>query len=78
MSAATFSTIIKGVFLFAYAAFLAASISHVAYFFHSFEPVTVGESWWQEWIGPYGLAGSIDVTGLVLTIGVTYSALQKD
>src|SRR5437764_855941 len=72
MSPTTFGQIIKGVFLFAYAAFLTASINHVAYFFHSFEPVISGGNWWQEWAGPYGLAGSIDVTGLVLTIGVTY------
>lgn len=72
MSPTTFGQIIKGVFLFAYAAFLTASISHVAYFFHSFEPVISHGNWWQEWSGPYALAGSIDVTGLVLTIGVTY------
>src|SRR5712691_1586212 len=72
MSAERFGHLIKGVFLFAYVAFLAASISHVAYFFHSFEPVPAGEQWLQEWVVPYALAISIDVTSLVLMIGVTY------
>lgn len=69
MSPTTFSNIVKGVFLLSYAAFLAASINHVAYFFHSFEPAM--SNWWDS-LGPYALAGSIDVTSLLLTIGVTY------
>ncbi len=57
---------IRVVFLFAFIAFLSASISHVAVFFHNFEADK------DNWIGPYMLAVSIDLTALVLTIGVMF------
>jgi len=57
---------IRFVFLFAYGAFLWASIHHVATFFHNFEPGG------NDWTGSYTLAISIDATALVLTIGVMF------
>lgn len=72
MSPTTFSNIVRGVFLFAYAAFLAASITHIAFFFHGFEPQGGTPTWLQEWGIPYGLAIAIDVTNVVMMIGVTF------
>jgi hypothetical protein len=72
MSQTTFNNIVKGVFLFAYAAFLAASITHIAFFFHGFEPQGSAPTWLQEWGIPYGLAIAIDVTNVVMMIGVTF------
>ena len=57
---------IRVVFLFAYGAFLWASIHHIATFFHNFEPGG------NDWTGSYTLAISIDATALVLTIGVMF------
>ena len=57
---------IRVVFLFAYGAFLWASIRHVATFFHNFEPGG------NDWTGSYTLSISIDATALVLTIGVMF------
>jgi hypothetical protein len=57
---------IRVVFLFAYGAFLYASVRHVATFFHNFEPGA------NDWTSSYTLAISIDVTTLVLTIGVMF------
>jgi len=71
MSSSTFNNIVKGVFLFAYAAFLTASITHIAFFFHGFEPQSA-PAWLQEWGIPYGLAIAIDVTNVVMMIGVTF------
>ncbi len=61
-----FRGFIRGIFLFAYGAFLWASIHHVATFFHNFESDAAG------WSGSYILAISIDVTALVLTVGVMF------
>ncbi len=61
-----FRKVVRGVFLFAYAAFLYASLRHIAYFFASFEPAG------SDWTGAYALAISIDVTALILTIGVMF------
>jgi hypothetical protein len=61
---------IRVVFLFAFIAFLSASVSHVAVFFHNFEQDQTN------WISPYMLAVSIDLTALVLTIGVMF--FRKD
>src|SRR5258708_37472899 len=58
--------IIRIVFIFAYTAFLAASVRHIAFFFHDFEP---GNTYW---IGSYALAISIDITALVLTISMMF------
>src|SRR5215469_3335161 len=63
---AIFRGVIRFVFLFAYGAFLYASIRHVATFFHNFEPDG------NDWTSSYTLAVSIDVTALVLTIGVMF------
>lgn len=65
-SASTFKVFIRIVFLFAYGAFLWASLHHIAFFFHSFEQDS------NNWVGSYALAISIDVTALVLTIGVMF------
>jgi hypothetical protein len=61
-----FRVIIRIIFIFAYIAFLAASIRHVATFFHNFEADP------SDWVNPYTLAVSIDLTALVLTIGVMF------
>ncbi len=60
---------IKGFFWFAFAAFLAASIPHVAYFFRSFEPQGASDDlyWWGL---SYCIAGSIDVTIFLLSLTV--------
>jgi hypothetical protein len=41
---------LQGFFWFAFAAFLAASIPHVSYFFRAFEPVDAGLDWWSWWL----------------------------
>ena len=61
-----FRGIIRAVFLFAYGAFLYASIRHVATFFHNFESDATS------WNGSYTLAISIDLTSLILTVGVMF------
>jgi len=61
-----FSTAIRVVFLFAFGAFLFASIHHIATFFDNFEQDS------GNWVGSYALAISIDATALVLTIGVMF------
>jgi|GEM_PF-3450457 len=61
-----FRGVIRAVFLFAYGAFLWASIHHVATFFHNFESDTTN------WNGSYTLAISIDLTSLILTVGVMF------
>lgn len=61
-----FQVLIRVVFLFAYGAFLWASIHHVATFFHNFEPAGT------DWSGSYALAISIDATAVVLTVGVMF------
>lgn len=63
-----FSVIIKLVFLFAFAAFLLASIHHIAAFFYQFEPGDSGQT------GSYFLAIAIDGTSLMLTIGMMFFA----
>ncbi|GCE05740.1 helix-turn-helix domain-containing protein [Dictyobacter aurantiacus] len=61
-----FRVFIRVIFIFAYIAFLAASIRHVATFFHNFEADPT------DWVNPYTLAVSIDLTALVLTVGVMF------
>ncbi|GER88682.1 hypothetical protein KDW_28440 [Dictyobacter vulcani] len=61
-----FRILIRVIFIFAYIAFLAASIRHVATFFHNFEADP------NDWVNPYTLAVSIDLTALVLTVGVMF------
>jgi len=55
----------------AFAVFLAASIPHVAYFFHSFEPDNPGNPW--SWAVSYSIAVSIDVTIYLLS----WTAFQR-
>lgn len=59
--------LVKGVFIGCYAAFMWASIHHVATYFDNFEQY--GPS---DMIGSYLLAGAFDVTALVVTIGVMF------
>lgn len=66
---------VRGFFWFAFAAFLAASIPHVAYFFRSFEPLNDGSDlWW--WCVSYFIAASIDVT--IFLLSVTVAQLHRD
>jgi len=59
--------LVKAVFIGCYAAFMWASIHHVATFFDNFEQNGTSDT-----IGSYLLAGAIDVTALVTTIGVMF------
>lgn len=61
-------------FWFAFAAFLAASIPHVSYFFRAFEPNDVGLDWWY-WSVSTFIAVSIDVT--VFLLSMTVAGLQR-
>lgn len=60
---------IKGFFWFAFAAFLGASIPHVAYFFRAFEPQGDGQDmiWWGV---SFAIAVSIDITIFLLSLTV--------
>ena len=59
--------LVKTVFLGCYAAFMWASIHHVAAFFENFEQNGAADT-----VGSYLLAGAIDITALVTTIGVMF------
>lgn len=61
-----FSVFIRIVFLFAFGAFLSASIHHIAAFYSGFEPTGAIDA------QSYTLAISIDFTALVLTVGVMF------
>jgi hypothetical protein len=61
-----FSVVIKVIFIFAFGAFLAASIHHIATFYANFEPASI------DMIGSYALAIALDGTALTLTIGVMF------
>src|SRR5579859_3359390 len=62
----------KYFFWIAFAVFLAASITHVAYFFASFEPAEGPTGvWW--WVVSYAIAISIDVTVYLLS----WTAFQR-
>ncbi len=54
-------------FWLAFASFLLASISHVAYFFRAFEPQ---DSSWYWWAVAYAIAVSIDITIFLLSLTV--------
>jgi len=60
-----FRFFVRTIFLFAYGAFLWASVHHIAYFYHNFEGTS-------DWTGPYALAISIDMTSLVLAVGLMF------
>lgn len=64
----SFSILVRIVLIFAFGAFLAASIRHVAEFYHDSE--APGTEWWVS----YALAVSIDVTALILNIGLMFSS----
>ena len=59
--------LVKAVFIGCYAAFMWASIHHVAVFFDNFEQNGASDAF-----GSYLLAGAIDITALVTTIGVMF------
>jgi len=59
--------LVKAVFIGCYAAFMWASIHHVAAFFDNFE-----QNGSSDTLGSYLLAGAIDITALVTTIGVMF------
>jgi excisionase family DNA binding protein len=61
--------VVKGFFWVAFAAFLGASIPHVAYFFRAFEPPG-GAQDYQWWGVAYAIAASIDVTIFLLSLTV--------
>lgn len=63
-------------FWFTFAAFLTPSIPHLAYFFHSFEPVTRGAEniWW--WGVCYAIAISID--GTIIWLCRTVAVAQRE
>jgi hypothetical protein len=63
-----FNVGIKIVFLLAFAAFLYASINHIATFFHQFEPAN------SDLAGSYFIAIAVDGTSLMLTIGMMFFA----
>jgi hypothetical protein len=70
----TMNQLIRGFFWFAFAAFLAASIPHVAYFFRAFEPSGSGlEPYW--WAVAYAIAVSIDVT--IFLLSLTVAQMQR-
>jgi hypothetical protein len=69
------NTIVKRFFWGAFAAFLLASIPHVAYFFRAYEPVAQGADDIWEWVVSYGIAASIDIT--IFLLSVTVSGLQR-
>lgn len=63
-------------FWFAFGAFLAASIPHVAYFFRAYEPLEPAKDWlW--WTVSFGIAISIDVTIFLLSMTVASLHRQK-
>lgn len=59
--------LVKTVFIFCFAAFMYASIGHLAVFFQNYEEHSGGDVF-----GSYLVAGSIDVTALVTTTGVMF------
>lgn len=76
MSITRASDALKIFFWVAFAAFLGASIPHVAWFFSVFEPIN-GPDGWFYWIVSYGIAISIDVTVFLLSMTVAGLARQK-
>lgn len=66
--------VLRGFFWFAFAAFLAASIPHVAYFFRAFEPQDAGMDLWF-WSVATFIAISIDVT--VFLLSMTVASLHR-
>lgn len=66
--------VLQGFFWIAFAAFLSASIPHVAYFFRAYEPMDAARDmlWW---IVSYGIAISIDVT--IFLLSMTVAGLQR-
>src|SRR6266699_6076289 len=63
----TANNALKRFYWVAFAVFLLASISHVAYFFRAFEPQ---DSWLYWWIVAYAIAISVDMTIFLLSLSV--------
>jgi hypothetical protein len=61
------NSVLRWFFWVAFASFLLASISHVAYFFRAFEPQ---DSSWYWWAVAYAIAVSIDITIFLLSLTV--------
>ena len=73
--ALSIDTITRIAFWLAFAAFLSASIPHIAYFFRSFDPVGGPEDrYW--WTVAYAIAVGIDVTDFLLSMNV--ARLQRN
>jgi hypothetical protein len=67
--ALSFDTITRIAFWLAFAAFLGASIPHIAYFFRSFDPIGGPEDrYW--WAIAYAIAIGIDMTDFLLSMNV--------
>lgn len=71
VSKKVFNITIRVVFVFAFGAFLWASLHHIATYFHNFEPAGT------DWSGSYALAIGIDGTALMLTIGMMFFSEDK-
>jgi hypothetical protein len=65
-----FQGLLQFVLWLAFAAFLFASLPHVAYFFASFEPESNGQVDGYWWLVSYALAIGIDVTSFLLSLNV--------
>src|SRR5712692_4660813 len=65
---------LRGFFWFAFAAFLSASIPHVAFFFRAYEPQGDGQDmlWWGV---SFAIAVSIDIT--IFLLSVTVAGLHR-
>ena len=65
---------LKRFYWIAFAVFLIASISHVAYFFRAFEPQDTSLYWW---LVAYAIAISVDVTIFLLSLSVAELRRRK-
>src|SRR5215472_16416955 len=74
--ALSIDTITRGAFWMAFAAFLCASIPHIAYFFRSFDPIGGPEDrYW--WAIAYAIAIGIDMTDFLLSMNVARLSRNK-
>ena len=76
LKALSIDTITRGAFWMAFAAFLCASIPHIAYFFRSFDPIGGPEDrYW--WAIAYAIAIGIDMTDFLLSMNVARLSRKK-
>jgi hypothetical protein len=68
------NNVLRYFFWLAFAVFLLASISHVAYFFRAFEPQDTSLYWW---LVAYAIAISVDVTIFLLSMTVAELRRRK-